>query len=237
MNESCHTRISHATHTNGTERHYVNWKWDEGTCEWDTTYIWIRHNTHMTELTLIWPAQAATTSGARSESYHTCTHTLQHTATHCSTLQHIATHCNTLHHNNCMQGVILHMHETCPKWMSHITCAHTHCSTLQHTATHCNTLQHNNCMQGVILHIYETCPKWMSHITYARVISHTGKSCHTWTSHVTYECVMSYLNESRHSVNASCQIWIELRDVWMSHVTGIIWMSHGTYEWVMAHMN
>jgi len=55
-------------------------------------------------------------------------HTLQHTATHCTTLQHTATHCNTLQHTAMHCNTLQH--------------TATHCNTLQHTATHCNILQH-----------------------------------------------------------------------------------------------
>jgi len=52
------------------------------------------------------------------------THTLQHTATHCSTLQHTATYCSTLQRIATQRARIGGT------------------NTLQPTATHCNTLHH-----------------------------------------------------------------------------------------------
>ena len=74
---------------------------------------------------------------------HPPPHTLQHTATRCSTLQwqHTVTnckHCNTLQRTATRLRFLMYVHPT------HYT--------TQHTATHCNTLQHNAAHYA---HIYQ----------------------------------------------------------------------------------
>jgi len=103
-------------------------------------------------------------AGITADSFDVCMsnvrHTLQHTATHCSTLQHAATHCSTLQHtvahSNTLQYATAHLQHyarqlagisddsfyVCMSNVRH-TLHHTatYCNTLQHTATHCNTLR------------------------------------------------------------------------------------------------
>jgi len=94
-------------------------------------------------------------------------HTLQRTATHCTTccntlhkaLQHTATYCHMLQHpatptdeckeataDACVCGDLIRCYSsiTCYSSTSHDSYARmaTHCNTLQHTATLYNTLQH-----------------------------------------------------------------------------------------------
>jgi len=136
IDESCHTWMSHVTHTG------TNQRWTHSQCIHTITpsplspplslsqshlHTWSRTISH----TPLFHTQFLTHSINLSHSHpHSHTLTLLHahrqgrsaeSTTHCNTLQHTATHCNTLQHTA------------------------THCNTLQHTATHCNTQAEKKC--------------------------------------------------------------------------------------------
>ena len=69
------------------------------------------------------------------------THTLQYTATHCSTLQHTATHCNTLQRTATHCNTLLRTITRLDFRVVCLQCVAECCSVLQCVAVYCNVLQ------------------------------------------------------------------------------------------------
>ena len=141
--------------------------------------------------------------------------------------------------------VMLHTHEPCYTWISHVT--------------------HKSVMSPITLHMNESCPPscytWISHVT-NRQVTRTNEwvykclssqdaretrdvmheSWYTWMSHVTHDWDMSpiklHMNESVTNQSSHTHEQANMSVFCMSRCTrDTRWMSNITHEWVILHIS